>query len=184
MVTLALEIPVLLAITGGSDALCQLVGRKKYHLLIGMLPLTCAISGNVGLQASTLTTRAISHAHVTEKSYGTWLLKEIGTAIYLGFGMGLIMGSIACISSGYDFPFTVTIFSAQLISIITAGITGTLAPLIFSFIFHRDAGKWSGPLETAIQDIVGSFAMMIISYRILLMFGHRSVEPDDMCFAS
>jgi hypothetical protein len=44
-VTLIFEIPVLLMISGGSDALCQLVGRSKYQLLIGFLPLTSAISG-------------------------------------------------------------------------------------------------------------------------------------------
>jgi hypothetical protein len=45
MVTLIFEIPVLVMISGGSDALCQLVGRSKYQLLIGFLPLTSAISG-------------------------------------------------------------------------------------------------------------------------------------------
>jgi magnesium transporter len=173
-----------LVITERGDSLCQLVGRKKYNLLIGLLPLTSAISGNVGLQASTLTTRAISHAHVTQKSYTSWLFKEIGAALYLGIGMGTILGGIAYFASGYDQSFAITIFTSQFVSILTAGITGTLAPLLFTFIFHRDSGKWGGPLETAVQDIVGSFAMMILSYKILLLFGPRHIDPDDMCSAS
>lgn len=53
----------------------ELVGPERYTLLMGFLPLTSAISGNVGLQASSLTTRAISHgcpggaaAHVLDKN--------------------------------------------------------------------------------------------------------------------
>ena len=182
--TLLLEIPVLLVITGGGDELCQLVGRRKYNLLIGILPLTSAISGNVGLQASTLTTRAISHYHVTHQSYLPWLAKEVGAAVYLGFGMGLVLGTMAFVSSGYDIPLAATVAIAQFISVVTAGITGTFAPLLFSFVFHRDSGKWGGPMETAIQDIVGSFAMMVVSYKILLLFGQREIDPSDVCGVS
>jgi Mg/Co/Ni transporter MgtE len=180
-VTLIFEIPVLLMISGGSDALCQLVGRRRYQLLMGFIPLTSAISGNVGLQASTLTTRAISHTHVTPNNYVPWFLHEIGAAVVLGAGMGLLLGSIAFYASGLDFAFGFTILFAQFISIVTAGCTGTFAPLLFSFIFRRDSGKWGGPLETAIQDIVGSFAMVIISYHILKFLGPGPISPDDVC---
>ena len=70
---------------------------------------------------------------------------------------------------------------AQFVSIVTAGLTGTIAPLLFSFIFKRDAEKWGGPLETAIQDIVGTFAMVVLSYKIIDFFGPMDVQPGDMC---
>lgn len=149
-----------------------------------MIPLASAISGNVGLQASTLTTRAVSHSHVTEKSYVPWMIREIGASAYLGLGMGSILGMFAYIASGYDVPFGLVIGMAQFISIVTAGFTGTFAPVLFSFIFHRDAGKWGGPLETAIQDIVGSFSMMVLSYKFLQMFGDHNIDPSDICFKS
>jgi cation transporter-like permease len=137
-----------------------------------------------------------------------WFLSEVGAAGFLGLGskskslasisfhsgiglslarffrffkVGLMMGTIAFVASGLDAAFGITIFIAQMISILTAGITGTFAPLLFSFIFKRDSGKWGGPLETAIQDIVGSFAMVIISYHVLLLLGGNSVDPDDTC---
>lgn len=148
---------------------------------MGFLPLVSAISGNVGLQASTLTTRAISHSHVTQVSYMPWFLREVGAAVCLGSGMGAVLGSVAFVASRQDLSFAITIFVAQFISIVTAGITGTFAPLLFSFIFKRDSGKWGGPLETAIQDIVGSFAMIVISYRILSFLGSHDVGPNDAC---
>lgn len=180
-VTLLVEIPVLLMISGGSDRLCMLIGRKRYQLLMGFLPLSSAISGNCGLQASTLTTRAISHAQVTVDNFRGWLRVEVGAALMLGLGMGTVLGLCAFMISEYDFAFGITIFVAQFVSVLTAGLTGTLAPLLFTFIFHQDSAKWGGPLETAIQDIVGSFAMVILSYRILLMFGENEIDPSDVC---
>ena len=180
-ITLVLEMPVLLMISGGADALCDLVGRRRYQLLLSFIPLTSAISGNVGLQASTLTTRAISHSHVTEHDFFTWFLMEIGAAGYLGLGMGFLLGVIAYVASGMDIAFALTILIAQCLSIVTAGCTGTIAPLLFSFIFKRDSGKWGGPLETAVQDIVGSFAMVVLSYHLLSWLGPGPIDPSDMC---
>jgi hypothetical protein len=98
-----------------------------------------------------------------------------------GIGMGCLLGTIAFVASGYSYAFGLTVMIAQFISIVTAGCTGTFAPLIFTFIFERDSGKWGGPLETAVQDIVGSFAMVVISYQILEWFGPFEIDPSDTC---
>jgi hypothetical protein len=181
IVTLLLELPTLFFISGGSDQLCFLIGRKKYTTLISLLPLTSAISGNVRLQASTLTTRAISHLHVRKDNYFSWLHKEISAAIYLGFVIGLVMAIIAFAMGGYNYAFSFSIFFAQFIGIATAGITGTFTQLLFTFIFHRDSGKWGGQLEMAVQDIVGSFAMIVVTYQIMQFFGPFDIEPTDIC---
>lgn len=97
--------------------------------------------------------------------------------------MGAFLGIIAFYASGHSLAFGLTVMIAQFISILTAGCTGTFAPLIFTFIFERDSGKWGGPLETAVQDIVGSFAMVIISYQILLWMGPFDIAEGDMCGA-
>lgn len=168
-------------ISGGSDRLCMLIGRRRYQLMMGFLPLSSAISGNCGLQASTVTTRAVSHDHVTKRSYLVWLGKEVAAGACLGFGMGFVLGTYAYFVSGMDYAFGLTIFMAQFVSIVTAGFTGTIAPLIFAFIFRRDSALYGGPMETAVQDIVGSFAMVVLSYHLLLFFGPMEISPDDIC---
>jgi cation transporter-like permease len=183
-VTLIFELPTLFLISGGSDQLCDLIGHRRYLILISLLPITSAISGNVGLQASTLTTRAISHHQVRKDNFKFWLLKEMGAALYIGVGMGLVVGTMAFVMGHQSFAFGLTIFFAQFIGILTAGFTGTLAPLLFTFIFERDSGKWGGPLETAVQDVVGSFAMIVISYRIMTFFGPYDIDASDMCVAT
>ena len=140
IVTLVFELPTLFLISGGSDRLCSLIGRKKYTTLISLLPLISAIAGNVGLQASTLTTRAISHSQVRIDNYMTWLGKEIIAALYLGVAIGTVLASMSFYMT-HSFPFALSIFVAQFIGIVTAGATGTLAPLLFTFIFQRDSGK-------------------------------------------
>jgi Mg/Co/Ni transporter MgtE len=179
--TLLLELPVFLLITKNGDSLCRLVGRKKYTILLGIMPLTSAIAGSVGLQASTMTAKAISNEHVTKYTFLSWLKKEVGAAFCLGISMGFVLGGLGLIAGAWDITFAISIFAAQFVNIFAAGLTGTLAPLSFSFLFHSDSRKWGGSLETAIQDIVGSFVTMIISYNIILMFGKQQVDPDDIC---
>ena len=180
-VTLIFELPTLFMISGGSDRLCGLIGRKKYTTLMALLPIISAVSGNVGLQASTLTTRAVSHGQVRVDNFQVWLKKEITAAAYLGAAMGLLSAGISFFMGGWNFPFAVSIFTAQWIGIFTAGCTGTLAPLLFTFIFDRDSGKWGGPLETAVQDVVGSFAMIVVTYWIMSLFGPYDLDSSDMC---
>lgn len=75
-----------------------------------------------------------------------------------------------------DFTFGLTIMIANILSLGTAGIT-----LLFSFVFRRDSGKWGGPLETAVQDIVGSFAMVYISYKLIALLGPTEIDSFDVC---
>jgi Mg/Co/Ni transporter MgtE len=106
---------------------------------------------------------------------------ELQVAFFLGAAIGTVVGMVAYQASGFDFAFGLTIIIANLISVLTAGLTGTMAPLIFTFIFYRDSGKWGGPLETCIQDIVGSFVMVVLSYQILVWFGTADIDPSDTC---
>ena len=95
--------------------------------------------------------------------------------------MGVTTGAIAFVMGTFSVPFALSIFTAQFIGILTAGFTGTLAPLLFTFIFKRDSLKWGGPLLTVFQDVVGSFAMIIITYQIMLLSGPYEISPNDLC---
>lgn len=214
--TLVLELPTLFLISGGSEKLCRLIGLAKFTTLIALLPIVCAMSGNISLQASALTRRAIQHGHVKWANCNGWLVKEMVSAGYLGkcaffslilfqmktclvssltrclslvyrfagLGIGAIIGTIAFLMGGFSIRFAIAMFLAQLIGIVTAGFTGTLAPLFFALCFRRDAYKWAGLLETGVQDVVGSFAMIVIGYKILLLFGPYEMGENDVCFAT
>ena len=102
-------------------------------------------------------------------------------ASYLGLGVGFVVGSFAGFLSNGDFVFGTAIAVAQFLSIVVAGFTGTIAPLCVTLFFTSDAGKWTAPLLTTLQDVVGSFTMIVMSYYILMWIGQREVEPWDEC---
>jgi magnesium transporter len=179
LVTLLLELPVAFIITGGSAQICNLIGQVKYTLLLALLPLVSAISGNVGLQASTLTTRAISHYHVTRRSYWPWLLAEVSVGFLLSVGISAIVASIAFYLSSYDIGFALTLLLSQMFSILVAGFTGCVAPLVFTLICEKDAGKWAGPLETAVQDLAGTCSMIYLSRHVLAWAVANGLSPGN-----
>lgn len=136
IVTMLFELPTLFLISGGSDRLCTLIGRWRYTTLVSLLPIISAISGNVGLQASTLTTRAISHGQVHVENYSEWLAKEVRAALYLGkihtipivrpdtitqtnlfpgVAIGSVTAMISLFMGGFSIPFAVSVFCAQFI---------------------------------------------------------------------
>jgi hypothetical protein len=173
LVTMTVEIPVLLMILGGSHRLGQILGPERYQLWMAFLPLTMALSGSCALQTSTLTTRAMESVTTTETLW-SWMHTELATAAVLGVCTGAAMGLVAFVMTDRDVTFAMTILIAQTTSTFIAGFTGTVVPIVLSNIHERDPGKWRGVLETAIQDVVASFVMVILSYNLLLAFGGPS----------
>jgi Mg/Co/Ni transporter MgtE len=186
LVTLVLEIPVTLIVGGGSEALVNKIGLDRYTLLMAFLPLTSAISGNVGLQASALTTRAIALGHCKSANLLRWLSVELGAALLLAVACGVVVTVVASIwtvldnKTSTDLGFALTIGFAQTFSIAVAGITGTMAPLLFSFLLRWDPGKWAGPMETAVQDIAGTFAVVYLAQWVLMFFVSVGVSPPTV----
>lgn len=176
--SLVLELPVLLMMTSSStgEYLRLTLGQTKYQLLLAYVPLICALSGNCGLQNSTFTTRAVSHSHVTAHTFmKQWVCVELLSSVCIGFAMGCVVGALAFVSSSLDFAFGAIIGVAQMIAILVAGFTGAMVPFWFSFLFRRTSMMGAaGPLilETAIQDIVGSFIVIFVSHKLLRLFSH------------
>ena len=151
---------------------------------MGFLFLSSALSGSVGLQASTSTIHAVSQGRLSPQNYTEWLLKEVGAAFCVGAGISGIVGIVAFFLGGFSISFGWAISVSQFFSILTAGMTGSLAPLFFSFLLGRDARMWGGPLETAIQDLVGSVTMVVFSYQIFGAVGPLSMDATDLCAAA
>ena len=174
--------------SGGSDRLCVLLGRDHQKLLIAFIPLIAGISGTLSSQASSLTTRAISHGHVTtSKTFRDWMVSEIKVAALVGFGLGVSIGilGLLCTSSdntGKNVAFALTIGSCQFISSCCAGFTGTIAPLFTYSLFRRSARHVGGFLERSAQDVVATFLTIIFSY-VLLVSVVSPVNEGGNCVA-
>jgi Mg/Co/Ni transporter MgtE len=126
-----------------------------------------------------LSTRAISHLQVAKSNYTKWLIDEIQVAATLGVAMGAAIGTIAFQMSGFDAFFGIVVFLANALAVRTSGLTGTIAPLLFTFFFHREEEKWNSLLATALQDVIGFFSMIFCVAGCYWLFS--SDDQDSSC---
>lgn len=187
IVTCLIEIPVMRMISGGSDRLCILLGQQNQQLLIGFIPLIAAVSGSIGSQARSLTTKAINYGHISASAYTTWVLEECKVSACLGAFMGAIVGGLAfSFASGSIFKsivFALVVAIAQTISAASAGCTGTIVPLLMHFVLKRHANIGSGLVEAALQDVFSTFITVSFCYYLLRLLVSPSSDPGDSCMA-
>lgn len=126
---------------------------KKVILLASFMPVISAISGNVGLQAAAITVRAVDAGVSKSKNLWKPIGKETATTLLMAMVCGLTLGLIGVIWSK-KVPFGIVIGGAMTCSMVTAGLMGTVIPVI-SKRLGFDPATTAGPFETAFQDVVG-----------------------------
>lgn len=145
--TMGLELIAGLVIARFSGVLQQVI------LLASFMPVISAVSGNVGLQAAAIVVRGLDTGHVSLNRWQRQLGKELRTALILAAACGLVLGTIGALWSRHP-PFGVVIGIALSCSMLTAGLMGTLIPML-SKRLGFDPAATAGPFETAFQDVIG-----------------------------
>ena len=158
---------------------------KKYTLLVSFMPIISALSGNLGLQATSNTTRGLGTGHIRSVGVCTNIIKEIKSGT---ISASMIASTIAIVGFAWCFldtneqkfiekyPFHPYIFGGVLfcgawISMMISSVNGAITPVIADKC-GIDPAKVSGPLETALQDIIGQSFLLGVS---LLVFEYA--EP-------
>lgn len=161
---------------------------NKYPLLIAFQPVISAISGNVGLQCSSVNVRALAVGLADVRRPGKAVGPEVKSSVILGSIMAIIIGTVALFwyetSSDSNTwkgaaAFAFAIGFGMLCSVMTAGITGSAAPLLFKRCGF-DPSAMAGPLETAFQDIIGGTVLLTIAAFILDTWGDGGTD-DQGC---
>lgn len=173
--TLALEMIVATVMSNYTDTF------NRFPLLVCMFPVISAISGNVGLQASSANVRALALDIFRPGDFFRGVWPEIKASVAVSFSIGLIFFLIGFIwyrlaggkyGTGGDvhdsFVFAFAMWLGMCVAVVSAGATGSLAPLLFKYLKIGDPSALAGPLETAFQDIIGSSALLALSAAILL----------------
>lgn len=152
MGTMAIEL-------GAGAVIAQFDGvLQKIILLASFMPVISAISGNVGLQAAAIVVRGLDTGHVSLRHWGKQVTKELSTSFLLALACGVVLGTIGAIWSGHV-PFGIVIGGALLCSMMTAGMMGSIIPML-SKRLGFDPATTAGPFETAFQDVIG-FAVFL-----------------------
>jgi magnesium transporter len=145
--TMGLELLAAAVIARFSDVLRQVI------LLASFMPIISAISGNVGLQAAAIVVRGLDTGHVRLADWSRAVGKELTTALLMALVCGVLLGAIGAIWSRH-LPFGVVIGGAMTCSMLTAGLMGTIIPML-SKRLGFDPATTAGPFETAFQDVIG-----------------------------
>ena len=194
MLTFVIVLPVMLLIVH-SGQLCHLLGSQHYHRLMCFLPLIAAISGNLGLQSSQLTTSAILNGKITTSTLRDWVRSECLVSVFLGVCMGGVMGMMTFVMFAQepstrrtDIVFAWVIGSAQTISSISAGCSGSISPVVLAWLLKNHGWfrsyKMDGLVERALQDIMTAMLIMTISYCSFAVFvAINGPLSSDQCIA-
>lgn len=148
---------------------------KKYEgglltFALFFVPLINGMSGNVGIQCSTVLVRSLAVGTISAKTYKDALFKEllIGGLLGLIFGvsLGLIVFFIDYITGiggvgsplGYGMIVGVGLFGAC----IAGSVLGVLAPMVFTRL-GVDPAVSSGPIVTAFNDTISMAIYFLIA---------------------
>merc|ERR1712203_964174 len=181
LITFCIEMLVGFVISKYTDTL------NKYPLLISFQPVISAISGNVGLQSSSILVRSLALGLASERSFCRSVKPELKAGSLIAAFMAVLMGLVAFAwySPVPQNPnahtwhgsaaFALTIALGVFVSMVIAAISGTAAPLL-SKRCGFDPSAMGGPMETAFQDVVGSTFLLAVSAAMLGTFGDHGAE--------
>ena len=123
-----------------------------------LMPIVASMSGNAGIQAMTVTIRAIATRDTASKA----ALRAIGRELLIGLVNGLAVALVVGVAAGLWFEnidLGVVIGVALVLCLLIAGVAGATIPLAF----HRlkiDPAVASGVIVTAITDVAGFFVFL------------------------
>lgn len=148
---------------------------KEWFTFVALfVPLIAGMSGNVGIQCSTVLVRAMSTGELSHGSRREAVFGELGIGLMIGVVFGLLCGG---------FMFLLHLFDARAIAgadplalgiIVSLGLLGacfvaTLLGSLSPFIFARlriDPTVASGPIVTAFNDVLCTLMYIMIAKMI------------------
>ncbi len=124
--------------------------------LAAFIPVINAMSGNSGLQSSTITVRGLALGLISRRGIWRLLARELLTAVALGLACGTLAGLGAGLLTG-EMAYAPIIGASLCCAILWASMLGTIMPLVFDRL-NIDPALASGPLVTTFND---SFSLLI-----------------------
>jgi len=151
LVTLVAGI-LLMTVIGRFDATI-----RKNLIVAGLIPVLMAMSGNVGIQASTITVRNLATGHVSAAGGIRGLVfREARVGLLLGLFFGLILGAWCLFVGTGDEKMMVSLAvgTSIAVSLTVAAVVGTVTPILLER-FDVDPAVAAGPFVTTVIDLTG-----------------------------
>ncbi len=131
-----------------------------------LMPIVATMGGTAGIQALTVTVRAIAMKELTATNALRAIRKEILVSILNGLLFGVLIGGLAWAWFGSP-ALGGVIALATVINLLTAGLTGSLLPIILQRAGF-DPAVASSALLTSVTDVVGFYVFLALAAILLL----------------
>jgi len=125
---------------------------KELLALVTFVPVICAMSGNVGVQSTSIVIRGLATGRIDFLNLKKMVLKELVVGIVIGLICAFIGACIGVLWHG-NMIMGVSIFLAMFITITFAAFTGVLIPVFFKKM-KIDPAVASGALVTTSNDLI------------------------------
>lgn len=157
----------------------QTIAPSILALILFFIPLINGMSGNVGVQCSTILVRSMATGSISCGRRGETIVKEMGIGLLTGVVLGLLCGLLVFglghigldLSQGHSLQLGVTIMCGILGASMTATTLGVFTPFCFAKI-GVDPALASGPIVTALNDIMSMIIFFLIASGINFFIFH------------
>ena len=141
------------------------------------VPLITGMSGNVGIQCSTVLVRSMATGELSIGSVWAVIARELKIGTLIGLCFGCICGLAAYtlnnmgVARAFVDPWLVgaMVSSGVLGACVTATLLGTISPIFFAR-FRIDPAIASGPIVTALNDVSATYMYFVIAWFVATMF--------------
>lgn len=153
----------------------HLSGASWFALLPFFVPLITGMSGNVGIQCSTVLVRGISTGELSSSSIGDAILQELGIGAMVGLLFGMGCGTVVYFLSslgehhaevnpmGLSIIVSFGVFAACM----NSALLGSYLPFLFTRL-RIDPAIAAGPMVTAFNDVLSTLIFFLMSF---LLYG-------------
>lgn len=160
-----------------ATALSHFKDRHWFNYVALFVPLIAGMSGNVGIQCSTILVRSMSTGELSHGTRRIAAIGELSIGLLIGVVFGLVCGGFVYLLNRFDIhymgaePFMLgAIVSCGLFgACIMATLLGTLSPFFFAK-FRIDPAVASGPIVTAFNDVLSTLMYIFVAKMISSFF--------------
>ncbi len=139
----------------------------QFTALAVLLPVVAGQSGNAGAQAQAVTMRGLALREITVRNWFRVMFKEVNVGLFNGIAIALTTALGVYVWSK-SLGLSLVISIAMIISMITAGIAGSLIPILLTRI-GQDPAQSSSIILTTVTDVAGFMSFLGIATILISM---------------
>jgi len=140
---------------------------SKLITLASIMPIVASMGGNAGMQAMTVTVRALANKDINPANVTKVIIKEIIVCGFNGLLLAFIGGCTLSLTMVVGINLSIIFAISVIINFIVAGFFGAMIPILLHNL-HMDPATGSGVFLTTLTDSFGFFSFLILAYIFLV----------------